>query len=404
MKNKNLFRAGLIFSLSALLSCGAIGRLSLKGKAVDEVKAETYSGSVFVKLDYTTNWGQKNAKLAVYFWNGYGDGDSLKQDGWSNLVDIGGESLTNVFYQLDYTNLSFQPTKMIVTRQNSTATSPSWANKWNQSVDLDFAKCAWLSGDWDPASSQCGSWNQEANIYSTNGTSGWGKTTSLETFAINSSNHLELSGTVTLEENEEFKIKDHSAGASDGYYSTYNTPEALKSKFSGGGSANIKCLEAGTYTFYFDVVTNSLWITNENIVNADTWAQYFNTNVGCDGTGQTAPTGWGSVKAKYNELITTNEAKDYIYGYTADGSSTADNLARALWNYDWAIKNHPSLDKFIVNSNGTARASSHAASSLININSIGTNVGTGMIAIIVVTILGLTVIGSVVFIKSRKHS
>lgn len=398
MKTNKIFRTSIFLSLSTFLAFGVASGLSLKNDtSITEAKAESYKGSVFVKIGSTSNWGIDNAKLAVYFWNDNVNG--TKKEGWSNLVDIGGTNKTNTWYELNY-SFDFEPEKMNVTRQKSGATSASWNNRWNQSGDLSFATCAYVNGDWDPnTTTSMSSWNQKAIVYSNKTEGNWGEKAYLDSFKINSSSHLELSGKVTLEKDEKFKIKDH-----DGkYYNSFNGPDAVKSLFSleSTNDKNIVCSEAGTYEFYFDVQDNTLWITNEAIVAADSWAQYFNTNVGCDSSGKKEPTGWDNVKSRYNELITTNESKNFIYNGLASNSASADNLSRALWNYDMAIKNHSNLEKFIKNSAGEFRTP--ASSINKTINTISTNVGTGIIAIIVVTIIGITTIGAFVFVKTRKH-
>lgn len=393
MKNKKLFTGGLILSLSGLLALGAAVGLS-SGKESAEVKAAASSGNVYIKFDATTNWSSYDAKIAIYFWNDNGGGTGVKTEDWSNVYELD-SSDSAIFYEIPY-SLSFEPANMIISRQSSSSTTGSkgtWGNNWTQTNDLSFAKCAYVPDDISSSSiSGASSWNQSASINSSSVS--YGVKVNLSTFGINASKHLELSGQATLIENEKFKVVDHN----NVWRNAYGTPSQITSNFTleEEGDHNIVCLVPGTYNFYYDVVNESVWITSQDIADADGWAAYFNEHVGCDPDGVALPSGWSDVSARYATL--SNGAKDVVYGGTADPSG--DNLGRALATYDYAVAHHSGLTRFIVNSGDTPRAAIYLPSiETILVSNIESSVSIVLIA----SLIGLTAVGAVVYLKVRKH-
>ncbi len=409
MKNKNLFKAGIVFSLSTLLAFGVATGLSMKSKPVDEAKAaeaddntttETYSGNVVVQMKGTTCWSADNAKLAVYFFNE--TNYSPKKEGWSTNVESIGYSTETKYFLFKY-SLDFKPAKMIVVRENSTTTSGQW-DDWGQTCDLDFAQCVWLKDTWGTnnkiPSTDCGIYTPMADVYSKTSSKGWTKNVSLSSLDLGSDLHPELSGKVTLEKDEEFKIK---YGSEDSAYSNnYNTVDVFTDKFATEGTdGNIVCKETGEYTFYFDTHCNKLWITNEVVVAADKWATYFNNNAKCVEDGSELPSGWSNCATEYGKL--DNEVKDYIYAYVITENNT--NLDRALHNYDHAIsyRTTDQLKRFIVNSSGNVRG---ATNSRISVGSLASNSNssTNAVIVIIISLVTITTLGSVIYLKTRKHS
>lgn len=411
MKNKNLFKAGIVFSLSTLLAFGVATGLSMKSKPVDEAKAadtddattETYSGNVVVQMKGTTCWSTSSAKLAVYFFNG-------DKNGWSTNVKAIGTSTSETKYFLFNYSLKFEPKNMIVTRHNSNATTPSWDNKWNQTCNLDFAPCVWLNDTWGSGkdesgnacftSSDCGTWTPIADVYSSTSSKTWAKKVSLSSLDLGSDDHPELSGKVTLEKEEAFKIK-YGSGESE-YSNSFSTEYILTDYFKVEGTDdNIVCKEAGEYTFYFDTDCKKLWITNDVLVEADGWAQYFNNNAGCKSNGSELPSGWSNCATEYGKL--DDKVKDYIYAYEVTTSNT--NLDRALHNYDHAIsyRDEQTLSRFIVNSSGTARGTTNSRISIGSLAS-NSNSSTNAIIVIIISLVTITTLGSVIYLKTRKHS
>ena len=119
-------------------------------------------------------------------------------------------------------------------------------------------------------------------------------------------------------------------------------------------------------------------------------------NVGCDSTGVNDPTGWNDCASHYAAL--SNEAKDYVYAGEAD--EEGDNLGRALARYDQALKSHPTLLHFIVDSHNTPRASLARATYEFD-NTAQSNI---TIMVIAIALASITTVGVLLFVKKRKQN
>lgn len=381
MKLKKLI-GGLL--LSSFLVAGVGVSISYQKGNATKVEAAGASGSLIVKFASNHNWFQGGAKICAYITD---DTNNY----WTSLQT---SSTSTLLYKFDY-SVSFTPTKLIWVRMNPAATSGNWDQKWNQTGDLGWKEATYINNGWDnPGTSQ---WTVSAQVRSSLVPS-FGTKTTLSKIGINGDGNPEVSGSVSLEKDEEFKML-----AGDGVWSGYyGRPDALANAISGGSrtersdeNPNIKCEIAGTYDFYFDTETKRLWISRQDIVDADGWATYFNTHVGCDDTGETLPSGWTSCATEYGKL--SNDAKDYVYGATADPNG--DNLGKALATYDHAVAAHQSLERFIVNSSSTPRAAA------INVNSIAQAVADSgsMIAIIAISSVSIAAIGGYFLFKKKKN-
>lgn len=400
MKKFKLFK---IFSIFAIAAAGAVAvGAGTKAPKVEAAEAAATSSRLLVKFGSKGSWSDANAKLAVYLWKGSG---SSKVETWTNLASL---SDSSNLYVLDYT-FDGTPENMIISRQNSSATSASWSTSWNQSADLTFNEATYINlNGWDITGTS--GWKLSADVRSSVISSFGTKTTlsasSLELVSRDHGSDIgtidpQVSGYVTLAENEEFKML-----AGDGTWSAYyGTPSALAGYFSGGSKTgvdpsdpNIVCNLAGTYEFFFNTETKRVWITRQDVVDADGWATYFNSNVGCDPDGVSLPSGWSNCATAYGNL--SDDAKDYIYGSTADEGG--DNLARALATYDYAVAHHSTLTKFIKNSSNVVRTS-------INLDRFEANIFFGnddnglMISIVVISIVSVSALAGLLFIRKRKH-
>lgn len=380
----------IIFGLVSILGIGAavgVANIHNQVNEAKEAKADGTSGSLICKLGNIAKWSEGNAKLCAYLTD-----DSSTY--WTSLQTL---SSSTSLYKFDYT-ISFTPTKLIWVRMNPAATSGNWNQKWNQTGDLSWNEATYLQNQWDPTTSQCSQWTVSAQVRS-NQVTDFGTKQTLSTIGINGYGNPEVSGSVSLIENEEFKIL-----AGDGVWSGYyGTPSALSTAISGGSTTersddnpNIVCEIAGTYDFYFDTETKKLWISRQDIVDADGWATTFNNNVGCDPTGVDLPTGWSTVSSAYSSL--SNDAKDYIYAGTADVDG--DNLARALATYDYAVSHHASLEKFIKNSSNAVRTSS--SNYRVTVFEINNTNGAAPIIVSVIAVLALTAVGGYYFLSKNK--
>ncbi len=379
-------KKGLIFATTLAMALGVGVAVGAHQRKVAEVKAESTSGSLVVKFQENHNWFEAGAKICAYMTDD-------TNDYWTSLQTT---TSTTLLYKFDY-NVSFTPTKLIWVRMNPSETQGSWddGKKWNQTGDLEFKEATYIENGWDyPGTSQ---WTVSAEVRS-NQVPPFEKKATLSNIGLNVAGNPEVSGSVTLVKDEEFKIL-----AGDGVWSGfYGRPEALAGAIDGGSmeevspeNPNIKCLIAGTYDFYFDTETKKLWITRQDIVDADGWASYFLNNVGCDATGVNEPTGWASCASEYAKL--SNDAKDYVYGGKAD--KEGDNLGRALARYDQALLSHPGLTHFIVNSSDTPRASIY-----IN-HSIG-EIGNSSILIVVISVSAVSALAFTLLLvfKKKRHN
>lgn len=389
MKLKKLIAT---LSIAGVLSIGATAMLSNTLSKSYEASADTITGSLIVKLGNIGKWSQSSAKLCAY----------MTDDSSSSWTSLQVMSSDTILYKFDY-SLSFTPTKLIWVRMNPSETQGSWdsGKKWNQTGDLGWREATYLQDQWDPTTSQCNQWTLSAEVRS-NQIPSFGTKTTLSKIGINSDGNPEVSGSVSLVLNEEFKML-----AGDGVWSGYyGRPDALKNCFSGGSmtersdsNPNIKCLVAGTYDFFFDTETKRVWLTRQDIVDADGWATYFNGHVGCDASGQSLPSGWTTVSSAYSSL--SSAAKDYVYGGTAD--TGGDNLGRALATYDYAVAHHSELTKFITDGSGSHRRGAAAPKNPIVIAAESGSVNTIAI-VVIVSVISVSAIGGYFFLKRRKEN
>lgn len=380
---------GLKTILAIALSATGLGGAVAFGMTVGNENQEMIrteavtNGSLIVKLGNKSKWSQSNAKLCAYITN-----DSSTY--WTSLQTI---SSSKELYKFDY-SISFTPTKLIWVRMDPAATSGNWSQKWNQTGDLGWNEATYLQDQWDPTAAQCTQWTLSAQVRSSTVAS-FGTKVTLSTIGINGSNNPEVSGAVTLEEDEEFKIL-----SGDNMWSGYyGCPDAIDSCFSGGSKVkredsnpNIVCEVAGTYDFFFDTETKRVWLTRQDIVDADGYASYFLSNVGCDETGATSPSGWSTCASTYSNL--NGAARDVLCGATAD--KNGDNIARCVYWYDYAVAAHPSLTKFMVDSSSNPRvASSNSTTYAINNNN-------AVLIIAIIAAISLSATGVFFFLRKKR--
>ena len=390
-----------MFSAFALAAAGTAGLASLKeGKKAQVVEASEHaialgnSGKIFLQLN-TSGWKSSGSQIGLYMFN-----NSVSKSAWGSLVSVSGSSR---FVEYSY-NLDFTPNQCIVFQFNSgVQTMGDWCwedNRGNEAIwkttnDTEFKHVVWL-GDNYTGSKWTNSGAYDLNAVVKGGASASWSVATVDTqlthAKVNGSDNLEVFGEVSLPANTYFKVvKGGSTWC--GSYSAYSS---ISSNFSGGGESNIHNTAAGTYEFYFDYDGQSTYITDPVIAAADEWSQDFLSTVGCDSTGKNAPTGWAANASTYSAL--SGSVKNYIYAATAkeDGTYTEQAVAR----YDAALRSHPSLTKFIVNSSSQARGANINVSPLA-IASNNTNI---IIAIVVISLVSVTSIGGFFFIRKRKEN
>lgn len=390
MKKINILT--LFICVFSLASAGVAG-LCLKHKTANEVDAINGVGSV--TIDTTINWSSAECKVAIYFY----DSNNASNTAWSNLVHMdAGQSLVTVPY-----SLSFTPDYMIAVRYNpafsqndwesdpwgSNPSSYGWADspKWNQTNNLQIIKSGLHIRITDS------NW-AELDDYAALVTNDY--TVDLINLKINDYGHCEYYQDPEMWQGEKFKILF--AGQ---YYNSYTTYASISENFSVDLDGYIVIEVAGSYTFFFDATTKTIYITSPSIAAADQWSELFLGNVGCDPNGVAAPTGWDYVAASYSSLGA--EVKNYIYGASASTSGSATQ--RALATYEWALAHNPhNLTPFITNGDGS-QTRGLAMNRTIGIGLKG-NAGLNSTALIIaiISLIGVSSIVSYLYLRKRKDS
>ena len=378
-----------IIATLSLAAVMAVGVGAVAGGAHQEAKsakADSVSGSLIAKFDNPATWATDGAKLSAYITDDTHNYWTVPQ------VMSSGKAM----YKLDYT-IDFTPTKLIFVRLNPAASEGSWGQKYNQTGDLGWNEATYIGDGWDNQS--CSQWTLSALVRS-NTVESFGTKQVLSTIGINADGNPEVSGVVSLAKDEEFKI----LSGDNVWVGYYGCPDAIDSCFSGGSKTsnsselpNIKCEKAGSYEFFYDTEAKKVWLTRQDIVDADGWAEYFLNHVVCDETSATLPTGWSDAASAYAAL--SGDAKDYVYG--ADADEDGDNVARALARYEVAVARHSSLTKFVVDRNNNVRRAISIASvptSLVSENS------TAITIVVVVAMISVSAIAGYFLIRKRKEN
>ena len=353
----------------------------------------TWSGSVTIDLG-NSGWSEAAANYAVLFMDKTTYPSEISQ--WSTYLT---GTAANAFQISVSYNIGFEPKTMLVARYDASYSQASWNTEkwptdgslWGQTPDIEFGTHVIVSNS-DEA-------NKPASVYYPvvkGGLSEWTDKAVLTTSKLNGSGHVEYYSTsVTFAKDETFKLVVPSSNG-DIYYNSYSTHSSLESSFAlqDDGDHNIICKAAGTYAFYFDSATRSVYITKVEIAEADEWAQYFLGHVGCDSTGKNEPTGWSDCATEYGKL--SGAAKNIIYAAAAkaDGNYVEQAVAR----YDLAIKNHPSLTKFIVNSSDVVRASA------VSVDVLESDIESNeMLVVVVASAISLSMLSCVLLALKKKR-
>ena len=394
----------LITMLSALTlaAAGVFGSANLlKGKTAESVLADDghsiaigNSGKIYLQLN-TDFWKTNDCKIGLYMFN-----DSLNKSAWGDLVRPSG---TSRFVEYSY-NLDFTPAQCIVFRVNPSCTSIGtwcWENYhsndsvYNYTDNTDFKAVIWAGygngGDYNKKT-ESGAYDLDA-VVKGGASSSWSVATvdtALTHAKVNGSDNIEVFGDVTLPANTYFKV----VKGGSVWCGAYTAHSSISSNLNGGGANNIHNTSAATYEFYFDYDGETTYITDPVMAAADEWAQYFLNHVGCDASGVNTPSGWTACATEYAKL--SGDAKNLVYGASAkeDGSYIEQAVAR----YDQALRSHPSLTKFIVNSSSQARGANIGVSPLATVSENSNMV----IAIVIVSLVSVTAIGGYFFIKRRQ--
>ena len=392
-------KSKLIIALSsfAMAAAGLLAVGGLKAKKVEAVGAVDTSGSLICKLAENHNWKQSSAKLCACLTD---DAHTV----WTSLQTIGDTTL----FKFDYT-VSFTPTKLIWVRMNGSESAGSWddGKKWNQTADLSFREATFIENGWDyPSTSQ---WTVSAEVRSS-AVAEFGTKTTLSTIGINGSGNPEVSGSVTLAKDEEFKIL-----SGDGVWTGfYGCPDAIDGCFSGGSKTshnnenpegNIVCDVAGTYDFFFDTELKKVWLTRNDIVAADGWARTF-LDADCTATKsgwETSKTNFESLSAEAQNVLKTEAHVDYK-------TSLEGYIERAVQRYDYVLELYGVYDAS-TNPTGYKDFMGRVAAGKVVPGSRGSNVlfntqvnnnHNTIIIISVVSLVSVSALGVLLVIKKRR--
>ena len=359
----------------------------------------TWSGTVNLDLR-DTFYSEAAANYAIYFM----DKTTYPEEigAWSSYTTgtKAGEKLVSVSY-----NIPFNPQKMTIVRYDSAYSQATWnsdkwceshaSSKWGQTVDTDFSTMVRIGTDTEDGKNKayCG---YPRVMGGTGGA--WANIIELTSLKMNdSSKAVEYYSTsVTLASGTSFKIFEAPYNDTYDYHSNYSAHSSIESNFSGGAGSNITVTTGGTFAFYFNGDTGSLYITTVAAATADEWSQYFLANVGCDATGRTEPTGWSTCATEYAKL--SGDAKDIVYKAEAD--ENGDFVQKAVARYDAALRSHPSLSHFIVDSSDKPRGGAYETPYVVINNS---NSGV-IIGVSVVAIISISAIGGYFFLRKKKEN
>ena len=99
----------------------------------------------------------------------------------------------------------------------------------------------------------------------------------------------------------------------------------------------------------------------------------------------------------------SDAVKDIIYAATADESGTY--YEHAVKRYDTAVKNHPSLTRFITDHEGHQRSVEHGGHSIFGIDGIVSGNNITLIAIVsIIAVASISAVIIFVVVKRRKHN
>ena len=241
MKNKKLLT---ILGVTTLL----VGGMFVNQEA-REVSAATVTGGTVLFMKPNSNWLSDGARFAMYLCNGSSNAK------WYSMTDDDGDG---VYQAVVGANESHK--NVIFCRMNGGNTTNDWNNKWDQTGDLtwDGSKNLYTISGWGG-----GTWASYTPTYHLEGSmSGWATNDSYK-FVTNTSTEVKLTG-IYLPLGTQFKVKGKT-----NYFNNVKNDCSHLIKIVGINS-NIEIQKSGVYDFYWDFITNQLWIAidEEKSLNA----------------------------------------------------------------------------------------------------------------------------------------
>ena len=269
-------------------------------------------GETYLDITQCSDWENDNAKFAFYYYNAAEE----TENGWSDFaVEMKGQD--NI-YLASY-ELEFTPTNVIAVRLNKDATVPDMEKKWNQTQNLTY---------YPSGAVEITGWEQnDSNSSPLAITKGLGEEVLLDNYKRNFAGHPEhYNEEVVLKKGDEFEIK-----LGDTSYHTFTTHDVVKDAFAPNGS-KIHVNKAGTYAFYFDATSHSLYITDPVLAAADEWAQAF-LGANCEYTKKN----WETLDEAYGDLPDKSKLLFQAVPHSEPSAEVEGFIAKAVQRYDYVL-------------------------------------------------------------------
>ena len=148
------------------------------------------------------------------------------------------------------------------------------------------------------------------------------------------------------------------------------------------------------------------YLRNDRTISDDTRAGYYGTyflsQITCDGDGNITSSynNWTTVKNEYNQhLADTVRLKIW----ETDAAATGSDLVKAMYKYDYIVfhKQYADYDDFISRDDSEGLAFARAGYNILGINR---NELTGVIVVVIISLLSVATIGGYFFIKKKKSN
>ncbi|MBE6135351.1 MAG: hypothetical protein E7179_05050 [Erysipelotrichaceae bacterium] len=331
-------------------------------------------GETYLDITQCSDWENDNAKFAFYYYN-------ATANGWSDFaVEMKGQD--NI-YLASY-ELEFTPTNVIAVRLDKDATVPDMEKKWNQTQNLTY---------YPSGAVEITGWEQnDSNSSPLAIVEGLGEEVLLDNYKRNFAGHPEhYNEEVALKAGDEFEIK-----LGDTSYHTFSTDDTVKDAFALNES-KIHVNKAGTYAFYFDATSHSLYITDPILAAADVWAQAF-LGENCAYTKKN----WETMGGAYGDLPDKSKLLFREAPHTEPGAQLVGFIALAVERYDLLLTQYGTgtYDDFMDRLDAGKLTLPQSTPNALFLN--GDNRST-TILLVLAGVAAATLTGAIVYAKKRKN-
>ncbi len=366
----------LFVALSACaLVGGASAGLMASKDAVEAKAADTFDGKIIIKKnDNDMKW--TGSKLVGYLF------DDSSHNAWGNPVANDGKT----YQEYTWSNLNFEPTKIIILRVAS-----DWTSGWTcycrtGNISLADADVVWMHGDAkeENDNNHWGIYSTETIVKSESNAS----IAELENLKIASNGEaIETWGSVTLTDNQKFYISATVDG--DKKYNNYSCIDAISSNLSKNGNF-IQVTDAATYELYFDFDAKTTFITDPVLANADEWAQEF-LKGGCSST----MANWTDHASSYAGL--SNESKQLFLDVAENGNESGTFVEQAVARYDLVEKRYgKTAYAEFMGRESAGKLSPKAAGNLVPVANGGSGFSVGIAAIATISVVAVAISGGLI--------